>query len=52
MLNHIIKQINKSKLQIKPFPYFVVKNLIPKKDLKEIKRLKGVKEAKTLSFEI
>ena len=48
MLNHIIKQINKSKLQIKPFPYFVVKNLIPKKDLKEINKLlpnyKDIKE--------
>lgn len=48
MLNHIIKEIDKSKLQIKPFPYFVVKNLIPKKDLKEINKLlpnyKDIKE--------
>ncbi len=36
MINYSLKQINKSKLYTKPFPYFVVKNLIPKKTLKKL----------------
>ena len=28
MLNHALNKINKSKLNLKPFPYFVVDNLI------------------------
>lgn len=39
MLNYAKKQITKSKLNVYPFPYFVVNNLIPKQDLKEINKI-------------
>jgi len=39
MLNHALNKINKSKLNLKPFPYFVVDNLIPSKDLKKINKI-------------
>ena len=39
MLEYAKNKIKKSKLNIEPFPYFVVKDLIPKKDLDKINRI-------------
>ena len=39
MLNYVKKKINQSKLNVKPFPYFVVNNLIPKKELEKIRKI-------------
>ena len=39
MLNYAKKKINQSKLNVKPFPYFVVNNLIPKKELEKIRKI-------------
>ena len=36
MLKYSLNQIKKSKLYLNPFPYFVVKNLIPKKNLRKL----------------
>lgn len=36
MKKYVINKIKKSKLNLKPFPYFVVKNLIPNKEIKKI----------------
>ena len=45
MFKHAVKQIEKSKLNIKPFPYFKVNNLIPAKNLQNLnKALPGFKE--------
>ena len=39
MLNYAKKKINQSKLNVNPFPYFVVNNLIPKKELEKIRKI-------------
>ena len=39
MLNFAKKKINKSKLNVEPFPYFVVNNLIPQKELEKITKI-------------
>ena len=39
MINFTKKQIFKSKLETSPFPYFVVRNLIPKADLKKLNKI-------------
>tara|TARA_Y100001970_G_C14243061_1_gene866117 strand:+ start:92 stop:883 length:792 start_codon:yes stop_codon:yes gene_type:complete len=39
MLNHALNKIKKSKLKLEPFPYFVVKNLIPPKELKKLNKI-------------
>ena len=45
MLKHAVKQIEKSKLNVKPFPYFKVDNLIPAKNLQNLnKTLPSFKE--------
>ena len=45
MFKHAVKQIEKSKLNTKPFPYFSVNNLLPAKNLKNLnKALPGFKE--------
>lgn len=36
MLKYSLNQVKKSKLNFKPFPYFVVRNLIPRKNLKKL----------------
>ena len=43
MLNHALNKI-KSKLKLEPFPYFVVKNLIPKRIKKLNKILPSFKD--------
>ena len=45
MFKHAVKQIEKSKLNTKPFPYFSVNNLLPAENLKNLnKALPGLKE--------
>lgn len=39
MINFTKKQVLKSKVEINPFPYFVVKNLLPKSDLKKLNKV-------------
>lgn len=39
MIKTVINKINKSKLNIEPFPHFVIENLIPKKQLKELNKI-------------
>ena len=39
MINFTKKQVLKSKVEINPFPYFVVKNLLPKSDLKKLNQV-------------
>tara|TARA_B110000211_G_scaffold230708_1_gene290728 strand:+ start:738 stop:1529 length:792 start_codon:yes stop_codon:yes gene_type:complete len=39
MLNHAINKINKSKLHLEPFPYFVANDLIPLKELKKLNKV-------------
>ena len=39
MLKYSLNQIKNSKLHLKPFPYFVVKDLIPQKNLKKLNEI-------------
>ncbi len=39
MLNYTLSQLRKSKLQVEPFPYFVIDNLIPKKNLDQLNKI-------------
>ena len=39
MLSYAKKKIAKSKLNVNPFPYFIVNDLIPKKELEKINKI-------------